>query len=87
MFCERTATKWVEPWQEPQERCALFSSDASPSSRPSDQNCRMIFSFTQEAPICEVSAFMINQYQSQEQISFDGLVRRVGECSSLHDKN
>ncbi|XP_040907220.1 adhesion G-protein coupled receptor G2 isoform X2 [Toxotes jaculatrix] len=46
------------------------------------QSCRVILGFAQEVPICTVLAAVTKAFQSEEEISFDGLVTRAAICGN-----
>ncbi|XP_071316968.1 adhesion G-protein coupled receptor G4 isoform X2 [Trachinotus anak] len=46
------------------------------------ESCRVILSFAHEVPICNVSAAVMKVFQSNTQISFDGLVTRAAICGN-----
>ncbi|CAB1421267.1 unnamed protein product [Pleuronectes platessa] len=46
------------------------------------ESCKVIVSFAREVPICNVSAAVTNQFASNDQIRFDGLVTRAAICGN-----
>ncbi|XP_053296833.1 adhesion G-protein coupled receptor G6 isoform X2 [Pleuronectes platessa] len=52
------------------------------STGESLRSCKVIVSFAREVPICNVSAAVTNQFASNDQIRFDGLVTRAAICGN-----
>ncbi|XP_072230533.1 uncharacterized protein [Leuresthes tenuis] len=47
------------------------------------QRCKVVLGFAHEVPICSVAAAVMNVFQSEEHISYDGKVRRAAICGNL----
>ncbi|XP_061595565.1 adhesion G-protein coupled receptor G2 isoform X2 [Cololabis saira] len=47
------------------------------------QSCRVILGFTHEVPICSVAAAVVNLFQSEEQIHYNGQMRRAAICGNV----
>lgn len=60
----------------------LCSSDIFHSSL---RSCRAIISFAHEVPICDVSAAVMDVFQSEKQISYNGQVTRAGVYLKCRD--
>lgn len=47
------------------------------------KSCRVILGFVLEVPICAAAAAVMNVFQSEEQIRYDGKMRRAGALTKM----
>ncbi|XP_073335736.1 uncharacterized protein [Pagrus major] len=77
---DRTSQLQTECNSSPEEEKACIYN--GPTGGSCIQSCRAILRFARQVPICAVSEALINVFQSEKQISYNGLVTRTAICGN-----